>query len=194
MKKILAFVASLTAVCALMCGCSQRSDKEPLEGYEKISMHASWSYAYDGVKGLCKTDELDLIARVKIGNSEQQNRNGLLMTVFTANVKDLIYGNAEDVVNVIMTGGIDHDSKTIYEISDDPLMQKDDEFIIFAHKNESGTYTVLGGPQGRFVIDNDNVFPLVDHCSQSNTAKVQTAEKGDGKTISDFVEEIKSYI
>lgn len=194
MKKVLAFIISLAAVCSLMCGCSQRSDKDPLDGYNKVYMQASWIYAYKGVKELCGTNDLDLIARVKISGSKQENRNGFLMTVFTANVEELIYGNAENTVDVIMAGGVDHESKTIFEVSDDPLMQKDDEFIIFARKNESGTYTVLGGPQGRFVIDKDNVFPLVDYYSQSNMTKTQTAEKDNGKSITDFIEEIRSYI
>ncbi len=192
MKKAFAFIISLSAICALMCGCSQNSVEDPLQGYEKVSMHASWAYNYGGVKGLCETDELDLVARVKIGEGIQDNKSGIMTTVFTATVEDLIYGSGEETVNVVMTGGVDHKEKTIFEISDDPLMQNGDEFIIFARKNESGTYTVLGGPQGRFVIDNDLVYPM-SSCS-SQAMQINDSADATGKNIDDFIREVKSYI
>lgn len=194
MKKMLIFIASVTAMCALTCGCSRVTDKNPFDGYETVSMHASWCDYYGGIEDLCKAENLDLIARVKIDNGKQEDKNGLMMTTFAANVEELIYGSDEDIVNIIMTGGVDHDNKTIYEISDDPLMQKDDEFIIFARKNESGTYTVLGGPQGRFIIESDTVYPLRDMISQPNVAKANVADKDGGKSVAEFVEEIRSYI
>ncbi len=194
MKKILMLIASITAICALTCGCSRVTDKDPFDGYKTVSMHASWCDYYSGIEELCKAESLDLIARVKIGDGKQEDKNGLMMTTFAANVEELIYGNGEDIVNIIMTGGVDHDSKTIYEILDDPLMQKDDEFIIFARKNESGTYTVLGGPQGRFLIESDTVYPLYEWASQSDVEKANIVDEHNGISIDDFVKEIKSYI
>ena len=167
---------------------------DTFDGYKTIATDASWSYSYDGIEELCKAESLALIARVKIGDGIQENRYGLNMTVFTANVEDLIYGSCEDNVDIIMTGWVDHDTKTIHEISDDPLMKKGDEYIIFARKNESGTYTVLGGPQGRFVIDSDNVYPLYEWSSRIDAEKSHIAGNNGGKSIDDFVEEIRSYI
>ena len=194
MKKILVFIASITAICSLTCGCSRVTDKEPFDEYKTVSMHASWSVYYNGIEELCKAESLDLIARVKIDDGKQENNKGLMMTTFAANVEELIYGSDEDIVNIVMTGGVNHDTKTIYEISDDPLMQKDDEFIIFARKNESGTYTVLGGPQGRFIIEIDTVYPLLDRISQPDVAIANVANENNGKSIDDFIEEIKSYL
>lgn len=167
------------------------------DGYKTVSMNASWTHAYVGIKGLCKAENLDLIARVKIGDGIQESRYGLNMTVFTAKVEDLIYSSREDNVdnvNIIMTGWVDHDTKTIHEIAGDPLMKKGDEFIIFAQKNESGTYTVLGGPQGRFLIENDTVYPLYKRASQSDAEKANAADKNIGESVDDFVEKIRSYI
>ena len=157
------------------------------DGYKTVSMNASWSEYYDGIEELCKAESLDLIARVKIGDGKPENRSGIMMTVFTAEVEDLIYGDREDSVDIIMTGWVDHDTKTIYEISSDPLMKKGDEYIIFARKNESGTYTVLGGPQGRFLIENDTVYPLFERTSKSDAEKT-------GESADDFVEKISVYI
>lgn len=194
MKKLLFFIASVTAMCALTCGCSRVTDKDSFDGYKTVSMHASWCDYYSGVEELCKAESLDLIARVKIDDGKQENNNGFMMTTFAANVEELIYGSDEDIVNIVMTGGVNHDTKTIYEISDDPLMQKDDEFIIFARKNESGTYTVLGGPQGRFLIESDTVYPMLDRISQLDVATANISNENNGKSIDDFIEEIKSYI
>ena len=160
------------------------------DGYKTIAMNASWTYHYGSIKELCEADSLDLIARVKIGDGRQEDKNGFMMTVFTAKVEELIYGSCEDSVEIIMTGGVDHDAEIIYEISDDPLMQKGDEYIIFARKNESGTYTVLGGPQGRFVIDGGNVYPLYEWSDRFDAERSHIA----GKSIENFVEEIRSYI
>ena len=164
------------------------------DGYKTVSMNASWSVHYNGIEGLCKAENLDLIARVKIGDGIQENRIGLNMTVFTAEVEDLIYGSREDNVDIIMTGWVDHDTKTIHEISDDPLMKKGDEFIIFARKNESGTYTILGGPQGRFLIENDTVYHLYEWTPLPDAEKSNVADKNTGESVDDFVEKIRSYI
>ncbi len=192
MKKAFTFIASLTAICALMCGCSHNSSNDSLEGYEKVSMHASWEYAYKDIEEL--TDSSDLIARVRITDGEKIDRNGITMTEFSANVEDLILGSGEETVDILMTGGINHNTKQIFEISDDPLMQTDDEFIIFARKNTSGTYTVLGGPQGRFVIDNDLVYPLSHIASRSVEINAQNSADNSGKNIDDFISEVRSYI
>ena len=164
------------------------------DGYKTASMNASWSEYYDGIEELCKAESLDLIARVKIGDGKPENRSGIMMTVFTAEVEDLIYGDREDSVDIIMTGWVDHDTKTIYEISSDPLMKKGDEFIVFAQKNESGTYTVLGGPQGRFLIENDTVYPLFEWISKSDVKKASVVDKNTGENVGDFVETVRSYI
>lgn len=188
-----ASVFCLAAVIGV--GVWRKGAKQDISGGNMtIAGSASWSYHYGSIKELCEADSLDLIARVKIGDGKQEDKNGFMMTVFTAKVEDLIYGSCEDNVNIIMTGWVDHDNKTIYEISDDPLMQKGDEFIIFARKNESGTYTILGGPQGRFVIDGDNVYPLCERSDWFDAEKSHTAGKNDGKSIDDFVEAIRSYI
>lgn len=188
-----ASVFCLAAVIGV--GVWRKGAKQDISGGNMtIAGSASWSYHYGSIKELCEADSLDLIARVKIGDGKQEDKNGFMRTVFTAKVEDLIYGSCEDNVNIIMTGWVDHDNKTIYEISDDPLMQKGDEYIIFARKNESGTYTILGGPQGRFVIDGDNVYPLCERSAGFDAEKSHTAGISGGKSIDDFVEAIRSYI
>jgi hypothetical protein len=45
-------------------------------------------------------------------------------------------------------------------MSDDPLMKKEDQYIIFAKSNADGTFTVLGGSQGRMQYKDGKVSSL----------------------------------
>jgi hypothetical protein len=53
-----------------------------------------------------------------------------------------------------MTGKNDENGKV--EIADDPLMTTGEKWLIFARLNDSGTYTILSGPFGRFSYDEKN--------------------------------------
>lgn len=190
-RSFVAFISCLAAMPLLLCGCS--SSKDPWADYKRVSMHASWSYNYGSVRSL--TDNSNIIAMIKITDMKDTGElmPGIMSTTYTAQVRDLIYGNGEKEIDIFMTGGIDHDQKLIREIADDPLMSVNDEFLIFARKNESGTYTILGGPQGRFVVDNELVYSLEEY-NAIGTAGIDTHSEIKGKNIDDFIKEIKSYI
>lgn len=198
-KKTAAFLVLFGIVSAMLCGCSE---KEPLnrysvpaslDGYEKQTLFASWHYGYCGVGELSANS--DVIAKVKITGSKigPDIAPELMSTIFTAKVEELIYGSNEKEIDIFMTGGIDHEQKRILEIHDDPLMNIGDEFMVFAQKNEDGTYTILGGPQGRFVIDNDCVYSLTEYNSGDSAEGINVLSTGGGN-LNDFIEEIKSYI
>lgn len=207
-KNAVVFISLLGLMSALLCGCSERNSpntgsvQDPLDsnsaqisldGYEKPIFLASWIYRYSGIEEL--SSDCDIIAKVKVTS----RRNGpkmtsqLMSTIFTAKIEDLIYGSDEKEIDIFMTGGIDHEQKIIQEISDDPLMNIGDEFIIFADKNEDGTYTILGGPQGRFVVDNECVYSLREYNSAYSAEGINVLSTG-GENLNDFIEEIKSYI
>lgn len=209
MKKIaVVFISLLSLMSAMLCGCSERNSTDAgsvrdslggnsaqisLDGYEKPLLLASWDYKYSGVEEL--SSDCDIIAKVKVTSQTNGPKmtSRLMSTIFTAKVEDLIYGFDEKEIDIFMTGGIDHDQKIIWEISDDPLMNIGDEFIVFADKNEDGTYTILGGPQGRFVIDNDCIYSLTEYNSAESAEGINVLAVG-GENLNDFIEEVKSYI
>ena len=119
----------------LMTGCSKKAS---YDDYEKVSMTASWTYNYGSVEELSKAS--DIVAVVKITDSECKKISDIPLTTFDAQVKQLICGNDEKEIKITMTGGIDKTEKKIYELDDDPLMQINDEYLIFANKNSDGTY------------------------------------------------------
>lgn len=123
---------------------------------------ASWAYSYKDLNELA--DKSDLIALVKIaGVNKEFQKDNIDFTTYNATVEDAIV-NSEDNQNVILyMTGINNNTKHI-EIRDDPLPNKDDEFLIFAKKNSDGTYTILGGPQGRLTYK-DGKLNSLNHVS-----------------------------
>lgn len=165
---------------------SERSDRET------VLMTASWTYNYGDLEDL--THGSDLIARISVDSADSYiTDDGIPMTNYTVSINTPIYGCEEgSTVNLIMTGG--SSDGVVYEIADDPLMEIEDDFIVFARKNESGTYTILSGPQGRMTIDNGLVSSL-----NVSDSQVRAYNSGSNISISsvplnDFISEVQSYI
>lgn len=161
--------------------------------YQKEFMTASWEYGYADVQEL--TENSDLIAVVKVKQTVQEGTiaGGIPCTDYSLKVTESIL-NCEDHDEIIMhmTGGIVDD--TIYEIEDDPLPEKNDQFVIFAKKNDDGSYTVLGGPQGRFVVNGSKVSSLNVAYAQVKKVDGEFGIKLDSQDLSRFVEQVKGYI
>ena len=115
------------------------------------------------------------------------------MTTFDAQVKQLICGNDEKEIKITMTDGIDKTEKKIYELDDDPLMQINDEYLIFANKNSDGTYTTLSGSQGRFEIEGNCVYILNKSNAQVKKANVGSNIKVSGEDKETFIKSIRAY-
>lgn len=189
MKKTTVFVSSCIAgLSLLMAGCS---NKASYDGYEKVPLSASWSYNYGSVEELTKSG--DIVAIVKITDSKSEPYGGMQFTIYDAEIKQLICGNDEKKIKIYMTGGVDENEKKIYEIEDDPLMQINDEFLIFATQNKDGTYTILSGSQGRFEIKDDRVYSLNESNVQVKKASVGSNIKVNGKDKDKFISDVKSY-
>ncbi len=188
MKKITSTViASFIGLSLLMTGCSSKTDSEQ---YQKVTMFASWSYGYASIEEMAKTS--DIVAIVKITGTESKPDSGIHFTNYIADVKQLIRGNDEKEITIYMTGGIDEEQKVIYELGDDPLMQIGDEFLIFARKNQDGTYTILSGPQGRYEVKDNCVYPLNDSTVLVKSLKQRSEITADGEPIEEFIEFVQS--
>lgn len=182
--KPIAFALLLTILSVALAGCAHTTE------YEKVSMSASWAYNYKDVKELAQSS--DLIALISIEGSRLDDTSDITQTIYQAAVKEQLYGEPVKEVDIVMTGGIV--GNTIYEIEDDPLMKERDEFLIFARKNADDTYTILSGPQGRFVIQDHSVYSL-------NACNEQVKQKNNGSNIrvqgesaETFLKKVKSYV
>ena len=115
-------------------------------------MSASWAESYSSIEELA--DAADLAALVEVtGIAEVEELDELLYhTVYSAKVVRGIDTNINDI-EIVMMGKDDEEG--IIEFEDDPLMAAGDKWLIFARRNDTGTYTILGGPDGRFSYDEE---------------------------------------
>lgn len=111
-----------------------------------VNYPVSWGYCYGSVKEMYQ--QSNLVAVVKITDNGTSKAGTLYETIYKASVIKKIKGTLKsNSIKIFMTGG--ENDTTIYQIPEDPLMEKGDEFLIFAKKNTDNTYTTLGGGQGR---------------------------------------------
>ncbi|CRZ35565.1 hypothetical protein DFR55_11016 [Herbinix hemicellulosilytica] len=144
----------ILAVCLALCGAivyDSLHSKNP----ERVEIHTSYTYNYGSLDELVNNS--NIIAVVEITSNGKQIGNGPLPeTIFTAEVKKSIYNCKKgEEIKLYMIGG--KKDNRIYEKSDDPLMKSGEKYLIFAKKNDDGTYTTLSGTQGRMKYDNGKI-------------------------------------
>lgn len=183
-------------ICMLVLFVFLTACKSPLESQlEKeteliTTLHASWGYNYRDVEEL--TENSDYIAIVNVKESDSFYYEILPKTLYTVETTQSIYGETDDV-QLVFTGGVFED-KTV-ELSDDPLMSIGDSLLVFARKNDDGTYTVLSGPQGRFVIEDDCVYSLNAVDKQLRSANRSSSNiMVDGVPLDDFISSVEGYL
>ena len=67
-------------------------------------------------------------------------------------VTEAVYGcEDKQTIRITMQGG--RAKYAICIVPTDPLMEHGQEFLIFANKNEDGTYSILKGEEGRFLYE-----------------------------------------
>lgn len=196
MKMTSKYIVSFCLIVAMLTlvACSNKSSVDYSQ-YSKVPLTASWSYNYESVRELA--DTCDLAAYVTIieqETDERYNSYGIDLTIYTAEIRESLFGQSDGKIHIVMTGKIDEKEKKIYEIIDDPLMKPGDEFFVFAKNNEDGTYTILSGPQGRFEIIDNMVYSL-------NICNEQVAENNSGSNIvvdkqpkEDFYDQVKEIV
>ena len=126
---------------------------------KEVILQASWADYYENVQSL--VDDSDFIALVEvsgpkntfvtIGNIPLTNYEGKVITALkgcTQNEKCII----------VQTGGIVDNQMFLLE--DDPPLVSGEQYFIFGRFNDYDTITILGGPQGRFVCQNNTISSL----------------------------------
>ena len=162
---------------------------------ETVYMNTSWADFYENIEALCS--ESDIVAVVEITGVNGQYESGVLMTNYNARLITPINGPGEnEKVVIVQTGGIQGNQK--FEIRDDPLMEIGDTYLIFGRKNDLGTITILGGPQGRFVYENGKVTTLFDGLPKLRDVDgavnfLAPALQFKNVDISEIIEKVKNY-
>lgn len=155
-------------------------------------LSASWEYNYKDIEEI--TESSDLIALVTVRAVEDTIvEYNLPYTIFTVEVNTPIYNSVEgETFSIYMTGGETKDK--IVELIDDPLLQVDDEILVFCKKNPDGTYQIMSGPQGRLVYENGRLSSL--NTTNSRVKEVNTFSNINiqNEDAASLIEEIKGYI
>lgn len=171
--------ACMLAPLALLTACeSYAEDESTLVTVLRVCQ----AYGYGGVKEL--TGKSDYIAVINVAEAEVNN----LQTLYTVETAKSIYGETEDV-RLAFIGG------SAAENVNDPLMEIGDTFLVFARKNDNGTYAVLGGSQGRFVIEDGLVYSL--NCADIRSDSTQSPPSNimsDGVPLDDFISSVEGYL
>jgi hypothetical protein len=128
-----------------------------------LTISGSWASYYANMEELSR--EADLIAYGEIDRvievQEQivgHNPKGDMIhyyTNFNFKISQVLKGDGieEAVIHQMGAAG-----KMV--VPDDPMFKKGEEYVLFLHKTETGIYFVLGGPQGRFMVDGGKVFSM----------------------------------
>ena len=165
---------------------------------ETVYLNASWARSYSSINNLCSESDIVAIVKIKDVNKQYTIMSGVPMTDFNVEVIIPIYGTKEnDTIVITQTGQIQGNQK--FEIKEDPLMNINDEYLIFGRKNELGTITILGGPQGRFSYTNgeiNNLFISVPELRNSKNNIVNFLEPGINfvnTDVSEIITEVTNY-
>lgn len=188
-KKLIVVLASIFTITIILCIGITEIINKPQKTIEYIS--ASWVYNYKNIEEIAKAS--DLIALVKVNKEEKLTfEDGIPFTEFSVDIIESIY-NAENLDNFIinMTGGKTKDK--IIEIIDDPLLNPNDELLVFCRKNENGTYRIISGSQGRLIYSNGKLNSLnaIDkRIAEANSYSNISVQNADAV---EMIEQIKSY-
>lgn len=174
----------LSAVLLILSVTTIYVDSQLESGY-----HASWIYNYKDVNELKESADLIVLGTVSDSVQEKSDEidNDLIFTRSTIEITKVISGKADlKEVSVRQMGG--HNGKEVVELEDDPLMKKGDEVILFLKEYETNKFKIIGGPQGRFIVDNGKVFSVGEY--QDNDFAITSGQETSGKQLSAFIESL----
>jgi hypothetical protein len=101
--------------------------------------------------------EIDRVIEVQTRTISHTDRGDILhyYTDFSFNTSHILKGDEtkEAIIHQMGAAG-----KMV--VIGDPLFESGEEYILFLHKTESGIYYVLGGPQGRFKVEDSKVYSM----------------------------------
>ena len=145
MKKAFSVLLSMLLLASLW-GCirTEPRQEQPKDQWIQVD----WSKGYATLRELTLDSELIAIATVQESTPGQEG--AFPSTLFTMKIDTLLWGEPLDAaITVYMTGGTLADG-ALLQVTGDPLMKAGEQYLVFCQENRDGTYTVLGGPQGRF--------------------------------------------
>jgi len=159
----------------------------------KITITGSGFYKpYQSISEL--VDDSDLVVQGTVVDqfivSIDGELEGVIPEVWTyseISVNNCYLGNSEDIIYVAQYGGT-KDGLT-YTSTNDPLLEKGDVAILFLKNISKSNFITIGGPQGRFVLQNDKVYSIAE--IKPDLVGSYSNLKTKGMSLTEFIDLIK---
>lgn len=158
-----------------------------------VEIHASWSQGYSSFEELIYYS--DLIAYATVGEVVKEWwSSGLPKTDVELTITKPIY-NSEKGQQIVITqtgGQVEEDGQQLnYLFGGDPLVSSGENYLIFARQNDIGTYTILGGPQGKFKNINGKVKSMKNVAPSVEIGNIDLDGVDASKLDSDLLEKVR---
>ena len=158
-KLIIAVLISVMALSAVSCTTAD----DGVDQNQGMITEVSWAEYYVDIGELCDTADLIAVGEIggvisESGEKVAEARWGDVMlytTDFAFQIEQVLKGEGVEEIILHQTGAAGKQ-----EVSDDPLFEPGERCVLFLREYEAGKYCVLGGPQGRFMIIDDEVFSM----------------------------------
>lgn len=181
----------IIAVAAIV---SVQFQPEPQIAYS----HATWPEKYETIEDLTTSPKVDLIIVGTVVKSTpykeytSDNSKWFITSNHTIKVVKTLKGKQMTTVQVHQDGGtLDKLTEIMME---DPLMEPKDEVVLFLHEFDKDKYYVEGGPQGRFIIKENEVYGLGEIHQDSHVAEVTKHLDTGGITITSLEKTVNDSI
>ncbi len=156
-SSVLAFAGVAVVLLLCLSGC----------GSQTVKMDTSWAAYYKSLKELRNHSDFAVSGDIThIGDAVQPGDGSLVYSDVTLTMKS-VFWNAHPQKAVPPTilfhenGGTYNG--TTYVVEDDPLYQVGQHVVLFFTEYSPGQYRVTGGPTGRFLVENNQVKPIVSN-------------------------------
>lgn len=169
----------------------------PISDFEECEVTESTPFYLDNYKNIeelsaestlvVKGTIVETISYEKQIGTLGKRTNPFIYTNVTVRVSDVIKGETEykDLKFRIQGGKVD---TRIMLMGENPFIKKDSEVILFLTKYQDNLVTVMGGPQGRFHIQDSKVYSIGEY--DEYAAESTKALHQNGETLERFIQEI----
>lgn len=180
-------IGALTTALAFSGGFLQAPEKSLADQPKKESIHASYiGYTtFDNLIG----NSTAIVAGETLGIKAVDDEGNIPTTDFDFRIDNVIQGNlkAGDIITIRQTGA--ETAEKIAELDDNPLLRKGETVLGFLrYAEEHGVYVFVGGPQGRFEIQNG----LVNSMDKVVPEAAWVPIKADNQTVAEFAKVVQS--
>jgi len=142
-------------------------------------MDVSWTYAYKDINEMTEKADLVIVGKAisSISYRESADPFTSIWTDYTVRGDKVIKGKVDEPNIILHQTGGKIGSETQY-IRDDPLIEEGTTMLLFLKQYEPNKYYILGGPQGRFVVEQGKVYSIGELYAPASATTIRLHTKG----------------